>query len=294
MVAKTILITGASSGFGLLTAQHLALAGHIVYASMREEVPSALETYRQLKSEYPVRTVVLDVTSEQSCIDAVAKVLETAKKLDVVIHNAGAMCFGPAESFTPETFARYMDVNCIGTQRLNRAFLPHMRGKRDGLIVWVGSTSTRGGTPPFLGPYFAAKAAMDSLAVSYSTELSRFGIETTIIVPGAFTTGTNHFAHAGQPDSSEIADEYLGSGKPYHGFGDELFKRMTALEPEGADVKEVAKEIVKVVGTAKGSRPFRVHVDPTDDGAEAVNEVADQKRHDFYARLEMLDLLTPA
>ena len=71
------------------------------------------------------------------------------------------------------------------------------RRQRDGLLVWMGSSSSRGGTPPYLGPYFAAKAAEDALAVSYAAELSRFGIETTIAIPGSFTTGTNHFAHAG-------------------------------------------------------------------------------------------------
>jgi NAD(P)-dependent dehydrogenase (short-subunit alcohol dehydrogenase family) len=59
-------------------------------------------------------------------------------------------------------------------------------------------------TPPYLSPYFAAKAAMDSLAVSYAGEVARWGIETSIIVPGAFTKGTNHFAHSGRP-----ADEVL-------------------------------------------------------------------------------------
>ena len=71
-----------------------------------------------------------------------------------------------------------------------------MRARRDGLVVWVGSSSSRGGTPPYLGPYFAAKAAEDALAVSYAAELTRFGIETTIVIPGSFTSGTHHFANA--------------------------------------------------------------------------------------------------
>ena len=72
----------------------------------------------------------------------------------------------------------------LSTQRVNRAALPHLRKQKKGLVVWVGSTSTRGGTPPYLAPYFAAKAAMDALAVSYAAELNRWGIETSIIVPG--------------------------------------------------------------------------------------------------------------
>ena len=79
----------------------------------------------------------------------------------------------------------------MSTQRVNRAVLPHLREQRDGLLVWVGSSSARGGTPPYLAPYFAAKAGMDSLAVSHAAELARFGIDTSIVVPGSFTTGTD-------------------------------------------------------------------------------------------------------
>lgn len=86
--------------------------------------------------------------------------------------------------------------------------LPHLRAQRDGLLVSVGSSSARGGTPPYLGPSFAAKAAEDSLAVSYAAELSRFGIETFIIAPGSYTTGTNHFAHAGHPSDAETVAKY--------------------------------------------------------------------------------------
>ncbi|KAG1255969.1 hypothetical protein G6F66_014858 [Rhizopus arrhizus] len=92
------------------------------------------------------------------------------------------MVFGPAEAFTPEQLMQQYDVNVLGTQRVNRAALPHLRRRGNGLLVWIGSSSTRGGTPPFLAPYFAAKAAMDALAVSYSPELSRWGIETTSMV----------------------------------------------------------------------------------------------------------------
>lgn len=76
------------------------------------------------------------------------------------------------------------DVNVLSTQRINRAVLPLLRKQGRGLVVWVGSSSTRGGTPPYLGPYFAAKAGMDAMAVSYAGELARWNIETTIVVPG--------------------------------------------------------------------------------------------------------------
>jgi NAD(P)-dependent dehydrogenase (short-subunit alcohol dehydrogenase family) len=127
---------------------------------------------------------------------AVDRVIHEAGRLDVIIHNAGHMVLGPAEAFTVDQLAKVYDFNVLSTQRVNRAALPHLRRQRDGLLIWVGSSSARGGTPPYLAPYFAAKAAEDALAVSYAAELARFGIETTIVVPGAFPTGTNHYAKA--------------------------------------------------------------------------------------------------
>ena len=99
-----------------------------------------------------------------------------------------------------------------------------MRKRGAGLVVWVSSSSTRGGTPPYLSPYFAAKAAMDSLAVSYASELARWGIETSIIVPGAFTKGTNHFVHAGAPADAVRAAEY--NDEPYAGVPEQALKRL--------------------------------------------------------------------
>jgi NAD(P)-dependent dehydrogenase (short-subunit alcohol dehydrogenase family) len=201
------------------------------------------------------------------------------------------MSFGPAEAFTAEQFAELYDINVLSAQRVNRAALPQLRKQRRGLIVWVSSSSTRGGTPPYLSPYFAAKAAMDSLAVSYSSELTRWGIETSIIVPGAFTKGTNHFAHAGSPEDKKCAAEY-DSG-PYAGLPEQSLKGLASLEPADADVGAVADAITKVVGTPFGKRPFRTHIDPSQDGAEIVNGVADRVRTEMYRRIGLEDLLSP-
>ncbi|HEY4316517.1 MAG TPA: SDR family NAD(P)-dependent oxidoreductase, partial [Herbaspirillum sp.] len=201
---KVILITGASSGFGRLTAEALARAGHTVYASMRETLGRNAAQVREIAAfsrthGVDLRTVELDVLSQDSVDAAIERVIVDGGRLDVVMHNAGHMVFGPAEAFTPEQYAQLYDVNVLSTQRVNRAVLPHMRRQRQGLVLWISSSSSAGGTPPYLAPYFAAKAAMDAIAVQYARELSRWGIETSIIVPGAFTGGTNHFSHSGRP-----------------------------------------------------------------------------------------------
>ena len=278
-----------------MSARHLARAGHNVYASMRHEDEAVKKSFRQFSSENTgtIKAVILDVTSEQSCADAVSTILSDTDHVDVVMHNAGHMCYGPAEAFSAQECMKYHDVDCLGPQRLNRAVLPHLRSRKDGLLLWVGSTSTRGGTPPFLAPYFVARSAMDSLAVSYSIELSKFGIETSIFMPGAFTQGTNHFEHAGQPDDKKVAEEYLGQGKPYKEVEASMLGKLARLEPDWADPEEIARQVVKVVNGEKGKRPFRVFIDPSDDGSEAVSEVADRKREVFYERIGMPGLLKP-
>jgi NAD(P)-dependent dehydrogenase (short-subunit alcohol dehydrogenase family) len=291
-----ILVTGASSGFGALASRALARAGHTVYASMRDTLgrnaPSVAEA-NQYACEHDVdlRTIELDVTSQPSADAAIEKIVTDNGRLDVIVHNAGHMVFGPAEAFSPEQFAQVYDINVLGTQRVNRAALPQLRKQKRGLLVWVSSTSTRGGTPPYLSPYFAAKAAMDALAVSYSAELSRWGIETSIIVPGAYTSGTNHFAHAGQPQDTARFAEYESG--PYAHLGEDIQKGFASTAPADADVAEVADAIVKVVGMPFGRRPFRVHIDPAQDGAEVVNAVADHIRAEFLRRIGLGDLLVP-
>lgn len=295
-MSKVIVISGAGSGFGALTARALADAGNIVYAGIRETTGrnagrvTAVQEYAS-KHSVDLRTVELDVLSQDSVDAGVAAVIEEAGRLDVVIHNAGHMVHGPTEAFTPEEISRVYDTNVLSTQRLNRAALPHLREQGHGLVLWVGSTSTRGGTPPYLAPYFAAKAAMDALAVSYAAELARFGIETTIVVPGSFTSGTDHFANAGQPADEEIVAEYEVH---YAGLLESVAGKLADLAPEDASATQVSDEISRIVALPDETRPFRSHVDPANDGSEEVSAVADRVREEFLTRIGLEDLLHPA
>jgi len=293
---QVIVITGASSGFGRLSANALAKAGHIVYASMRgttgRNAAQAADVRKYATdNKVDLHAIELDVGSQASADAAIAQIVREQGRLDVVMHNAGHMSFGPAEAFTPEQLAELYDVNVLSTQRVNRAALPQLRKQGRGLLVWVSSSSSAGGTPPYLAPYFAAKAGMDAMAVVYARELSRWGIETSIIVPGAFTGGTNHFAHSGKPaDQARIAEYEAG---PYAGFGEEIMKAFGAIVPPDADAALVADAIVGVVDAPFGKRPFRVHIDPTQDGAEVAFAVIDRVRNEMLHRVGFSDLLHP-
>jgi NAD(P)-dependent dehydrogenase (short-subunit alcohol dehydrogenase family) len=293
---QVIVITGASSGFGRLSANALAKAGHTVYASMRGTTGRNAAQVADVEkfardNGIDLRAIELDVGSQKSVDAAIAKIVAEQGRLDVVIHNAGHMVFGPAEAFTPEQLAELYDVNVLSTQRVNRAALPQLRRQGKGLLIWVSSSSSAGGTPPYLAPYFAAKAAMDAMAVVYARELSRWGIETSIIVPGAFTGGTNHFAHSGSPvDAARVAEYEAG---PYKGFGAQIRNAFAAIVPPEADASSVADAIVRVVDAPFGKRPFRVHVDPTEDGADVAFAVIDRVRNEMLHRVGFSDLLKP-
>jgi len=152
---QVIVVTGASSGFGALAARALADAGHTVYASMRDtsgrSAPQvkAVEEYAA-GNRVDIRALDLNVASQPSADEAVQRIVADNGRLDVVIHNAGHMVFGPAEAFLPEQLAELYDVNVVSTQRVNRAALPQLRKQRRGLLVWVSSSSASGGTPPYL------------------------------------------------------------------------------------------------------------------------------------------------
>jgi NAD(P)-dependent dehydrogenase (short-subunit alcohol dehydrogenase family) len=295
-MTRIILVTGASSGFGRMIARDLAQAGHVTYASMRGTTGKNAGTVTDSQAwardqGVDLRTIELDVQDDASIAAAVEAIIAEHGRLDVLVHNAGHMMWGPGEAFEPDQLAELYDVNVLGTQRVNRAALPQMRAAGSGLLVWISSSSVAGGVPPFLGPYFAAKAGMDALAVCYAKELAPFGIETSIIVPGAFTTGTNHFAHAGAPGDETIAAEYAAAYPD--GFADAMRDALAKTVPDRADPGAVGRAVVEIVATPHGERPLRVHVDPASDGAAVSFAVIDRVREQFLHRIGHADLLHP-
>lgn len=292
MQKQIILVTGAGTGIGKLSAQSLAEAGHVVYASMRDIAGRNAGRAAELRSRAAAKNIQLhplelDVLSQDSADAAAATIVREQGHLDVVMQNAGHLVVGPTEAFTPEEIVKVFDTNVLGAQRVNRAVLPYLRRQESGLMLWISSTTTKGGFPPFMGPYGAAKAAMDSLAVTLAYEIARFGIETSIVVPGAFTRGTDHFPSAGKPADAATAAAY----SRYDGVMDQIGERLSALTPDNADPQAVADEIVRIVGLPAGARPMRSLIDFVGDGATEVFEVSERVRIEFAKRIGMGDLL---
>ncbi len=291
---KVIVITGAGSGFGRLAALELARAGHKVYASMRDLAGHSKDKAADIRSiaageNLDLEPLELDVRSEASCRSAADYVHAATGRIDVVINNAAMMMAGITESFRPEQFAQIFDLNAISWVRVNRAFLPYMRCQEKGLLLYVGSGITQ--IPdPFTGPYAASKAAGDVLAQIMGLENSRYNIETVICMPGAYTSGTDHFKHAVSGADPTVAAQY----DRLEGIAEELAAKLDSTNVPGArtDAKEVAERIREVVDMPHGTRPYRFEVDPQQRQAMIVADKANEMRRTFFERLAVADLLT--
>lgn len=290
-----ILVTGAGSGIGRAIAQVLARAGHCVYASMRlngEHGPVQAENARQfaVHEGLDVRVIELDVLSEASCRAAVDQVLGEQGHIDVVVNNAGMLMVGVTEAFAPEQLAQVFDTNAISWLRVNRAVLPAMRRQGRGVLVYISSTTAHI-FEPFIGPYVASKAAGEALAEAMGLEVSRFGIETVIVVPGAFTSGTEHFAHAHAPADGAVVAQYgdLPAVIPL------LRTRLDAIDAANGgalDVSAVGEAVRRALDLPHGERPRRIVVDAQRKGVEDLIALHRDKQAAFLGQLGIGGLMS--
>jgi NAD(P)-dependent dehydrogenase (short-subunit alcohol dehydrogenase family) len=253
-MSKTILITGASTGFGRDTAETLARAGHKVFASMRD--PQAKNRdHAELLRKQGIEVVDLDVTLDDSVDHAIKHVLQRAGRIDVLVNNAGIASAGITEAFTPDQAKIIFNTNVVGLLRTIRAVLPAMRAQRDGLIVNVGSILGRV-TFPFFGIYGASKFAVEALTDSLRYEVSQLGIDVVLVQPSAYPTPM--YANVQQPIDAARAAAY-GQVSEIPGA---MFKHFMATfaAPGAPNPHEVAEVIAKLVAQAKGSRAPRTIV----------------------------------
>jgi NAD(P)-dependent dehydrogenase (short-subunit alcohol dehydrogenase family) len=189
---SNVLITGTSSGFGFLTVKSLLGANHNVFAGMREPKGRNAEAVAALRdvaasSSGKLTILDLDVVHTASVEQAVGEAITAAGHLDAVVNNAGLGTWGYIESYTPEDFQRLFDVNILGVQRVTRAALPHMRARKAGVFINIGSGLGRY-VMPFLAPYAMTKFALECMTDTYAMELAAFGIEFSLVQPGPFPT----------------------------------------------------------------------------------------------------------
>ncbi len=261
---KTILITGASTGFGRDTSETLANAGHRVFASMRG-IGDRNKAHAEALVAQGIEAIELDVTSEASVDGAIAVVIAKAGSIDVLVNNAGIASAGVTEAFSPDQAKALFDTNVLGILRTMRAVLPGMRKNGDGLIINIGSILGRV-TFPFFGIYGASKFAVEALTDSYRHELSQLGVDVALIQPSAYPT--NMYSSVQQPADAGRVREYGPVGEiPAAMFAHFMNTFQAADAPKPHDV---ALAVSRVIGLPKGQRPARTIVG-TPFGADTVN-----------------------
>lgn len=255
---RVAVVTGASTGFGHLIARGLRADGYLVYATMRGIAARNAEPRAALEAEGIV-VVDMDVTDGAS-VDAAARAILQAGRIDVLVNNAGTAHMGVTEAFTPEAMERQFATNVVGAARVTRAFLPTMRAAGSGLVVFVSSVVGRF-VLPFMGLYAGSKFALEAYAESLSYELHPAGVEIAIVEPGAYAT--NIFNAMIGPDDADRVAAYGETANAFGTLGE-------AMGSSAGDPVEVATAIRKIAGLPAGSRPLRTVV-PGDAPATAIN-----------------------
>lgn len=210
---KTVLITGCSSGYGLETARHFHAQGWRVIATMRRP---RTDLFADM---HGIRLLPLDVTDDAS----IARALESAGSIDVLVNNAGVGLFGAFEATPMQTVRDIFDTNTFGVMAMCQAVIPQFRARGGGVIVNVTSSATLAPFP-LVAPYTASKAAIEGFTDSLALELAAFGIRTKLVEPG-YCPDTR-FAENGAERMQGLITA------PYRSFAQSVFEgfsRLTAV-----------------------------------------------------------------
>ncbi len=278
---KSILITGTSSGFGHLGALHYARAGARVVATMRNLPRPEAETLRKAARDerLDLHLVEIDVTNDDQVTRGVREAERIAGgALDVLVNNAGIPFTGPVELQDMAAVQQMFDVNVYGPQRMARAALPAMRGRKGGLIVNVSSQLGRM-VVPFGGVYSATKFALEAMSEQMAYELAPRGVEVTIVQPGGFPTRiwdnriqlTRGLLER-TPDALEAAYPEFQLRSPASGGGGT------------SDPMDVPRAIAEIIALPAGSRPLRRAVHPGPKPHEAINRVSTDVQRQVLGR----------
>ncbi|KAI1102879.1 NAD(P)-binding protein [Jackrogersella minutella] len=241
------LITGCSSGFGELLTYQVLSRGDLVIATSRK-----LDKIAHLR-QAGAFTLELDVTHPQHGIsDTISKAIDVYGRIDVVVNNAGYIVTGGWEDVEYDQLFAQFDTNVFGAFKVTRVVLPHLRERRSGTMVFIGSLSGWHGHA-FVGPYAGSKFALEGLVESLSRETEVFGIKTLLIEPGRFRTmllspGNLGVVPSTIPDYAEASKAHING----------LAKEDRTQPGDTRKAVKIIVDLVRKEGCAEGKEvPFR-------------------------------------
>jgi NAD(P)-dependent dehydrogenase (short-subunit alcohol dehydrogenase family) len=239
MTNKIAVITGASSGFGMLTSLEFAKQGFKVIATMRsiEKAKLLLEEARRLGCLEFIQIHELDVTSEES-VKYLSTLINELGRIDVLVNNAGYAGAGFVEEIPIVEYRKQFDTNVFGVMMVTQACLPIMRKQGKGNIINVSSISGLIGFPG-ISPYVASKHALEGWSECLRLEMKPFGIYVSLIEPGSFKTNI-------WSTGKQITEKSLEENSPYFSYMRKLETHIKNGESQFGDPIEVAIKIVEI------------------------------------------------
>jgi NAD(P)-dependent dehydrogenase (short-subunit alcohol dehydrogenase family) len=233
-------VTGCSSGIGRATATAAAAAGHRVFATARR-----LEAVADLGPS--VEPLALDVTDPNAIRRAVSEVVSRAGRIDVLVNNAGYGQMGTVEDVPIDRWKAEFDVNVFGLIAVSQAVLPHMRARRSGRVIHMGSIAGRIAYP-FGAAYCASKFALEAISDAMRLEVERFGIRVVLVEPGPIHT------RFGERVEREVEPLSHDEKSAYHSWYEKAYARFRRESRVGALPPEAVANVVLRAATARRPR----------------------------------------
>ncbi|AOM05850.1 oxidoreductase [Bacillus cereus] len=239
MNKKIAIITGASSGFGLLTTLELAKKDYLVIATMRnlEKQGTLLSQVTQLNLQQNIKVQQLDVT-DQNSIHNFQLFLKEINRIDLLINNAGYANGGFVEEIQVDEYRKQFETNLFGAISITQLVLPYMRKQRSGKIINISSISGQVGFPG-LSPYVSSKYALEGWSESLRLELKAFGIDVALIEPGSYNTNIWEVG-------KQLATNQSDTTSPYKEYMDKIQKHINSGSDTFGNPIDVAKKVVDI------------------------------------------------
>ena len=239
MNKKVAIITGSSSGFGLLTTLELAKKDYLVIATMRnlEKQTNLLSQATQLNLLHNITVQQLDVT-DQNSIHNFQLVLKEINRVDLLINNAGYANGGFVEEIPVEEYRKQFETNLFGAISITQLVFPYMREQQSGKIINISSISGQVGFPG-LSPYVSSKHALEGWSESLRLEVKPFGIDVALVEPGSYNTNIWEVG-------KQLATNQSDTTSPYKEYMDKIQKHINSGSDTFGNPIDVAKKIVDI------------------------------------------------